>query len=163
MRSYACMIGSDRGRPAAPGLIVCRPSAGIASATISPPAITSETTGRARTRPTIAPQTRDSPLVRWRSLETYGTRPFSVQPLRPRNESIAGRTVSEPTIATATTRIVPTAKDSKTALPARNIPAIATMTVMPEMSTARPDVAAAALSAASGERPASRSSISRRR
>jgi hypothetical protein len=83
--------------------------------------------------------------------------------LLPRNASIAGSTVSEPTIATATTRIVPTAKDWKTALPARNIPAIATITVSPEMSTARPDVAAAALSAASGVRPASRSSISRRR
>ena len=53
--------------------------------------------------------------------------------------------------------------ETKTALPARNMPAIAAITVKPETSTARPDVAAAALSAASGERPASRSSISRRR
>jgi hypothetical protein len=64
--------------------------------------------------------------------------------------------------ATATTRIVPMPKERKTGEPARNMPAIATMTVMPEMSTARPEVAAAASSAASGPLPASRSSISRR-
>ena len=40
---------------------------------------------------------------------------------------------------------------------------MAVMTVKPEMSTARPEVAAAISSAASGERPLSRSSISRRR
>ena len=53
--------------------------------------------------------------------------------------------------------------ETNTALPARNMPAIAAITVKPEISTARPDVAAAASSAASGARPASRSSISRRR
>ncbi len=53
--------------------------------------------------------------------------------------------------------------ERKTGEPARNMPAMATMTVMPEISTARPEVAAAASSAASGPLPASRSSISRRR
>jgi hypothetical protein len=48
-------------------------------------------------------------------------------------------------------------------LPAKNMPAIAIITVKPETSTARPEVAAAACSAACGPRPASRSSISRRR
>ncbi|GGN99478.1 hypothetical protein GCM10011574_05170 [Microbispora bryophytorum] len=57
-------------------------------------------------------------------------------------ESSAGSTVSEPTTAVSTTRIVPSAKPMKIPLPVRNIPAMATMTVMPEMSTARPDVAA---------------------
>ena len=102
-------------------------------------------------------------MVLWRRLATHGTRPFSVQPFWDRKESIAGSTLTEPSMATATTMIVPTPNEEKTALPARNMPAIAAITVRPEMSTARPDVAAAAFSAASGPRPASRSSISRRR
>ena len=47
-------------------------------------------------------------------------------------------------IATATTRIVPVANDENVELPVRYMPAIATMTVRPEISTARPEVAAAA-------------------
>ena len=116
-----------------------------------------------RTRSRIAPQTRDSPFVLWRRFATHGTRPFSTQPLRDRNASIAGSTVTEPSTATATTMIVPMPNETNTALPARNMPAIAAMTVKPEISTARPEVAAAAFSAASQPRPASRSSISRRR
>ena len=90
-----------------------------------------------------------------------GTRAFST--LSPSFDSTAGRTVTEPSMATATTSIVPTANEAKTALPARNMPAMAIITVTPETSTARPDVAAANSSAASEERPASRSSILRRR
>ncbi len=89
-----------------------------------------------------------------------GTRAFSIP--SPSLLSIAGRNVIEPSIATATTRIVPTAKEVKVELPARNMPAIAIITVTPETSTARPDVAAANSSASSLERPASRSSILRR-
>jgi hypothetical protein len=92
-----------------------------------------------------------------------GTRPFSVQPFRLRNDSIAGSTVTDPSIVTPTTRIVPTPNEEKIGLPARNMPDIATMTVRPEIRTARPDVAAAISSATSGERPLPRSSISRRR
>ena len=124
---------------------------------------TTDTTGRASTRSRIAPHTRDSPWLRWRRPPSQGTRPFSVQPFSPSHDSIAGSTVREPSTATATTRIVPTPKETKTALPARNMPAIATITVRPEIRTARPEVAAAASSAASGPLPASRSSISRRR
>ena len=51
---------------------------------------------------------------------TNGTRPFSTR--SPSFESTAGRTVSEPSIATATTRIVPTANDMNVALPVRNMP-----------------------------------------
>ena len=91
----------------------------------------------------------------------YGTRPFST--LSPSLDSTAGRTVTLPIMATATTSIVPTAKLVKTALPARNMPDIAISTVRPETSTARPDVAAANSSAASDDLPASRSSILRRR
>ena len=82
--------------------------------------------------------------------------------MSPSLESIAGRNVTLPSIATATTSIVPTAKLEKVALPARNMPAMAIITVTPETSTARPEVAAANSSAASLERPASRSSILRR-
>ena len=87
-------------------------------------------------------------------------RPFST--LSPSFDSTAGSTVSDPSTATATTTIVPTANDMNVALPVRNIPAIAIITVRPETSTARPEVAAAICSAASFERPARRSSRSRR-
>jgi hypothetical protein len=86
-------------------------------------------------------------------------RPFSI--LSPSLPSSAGSTVSEPIIATRTTIIVPTEKDMNVLSPEKNIPAIAIITVMPEMSTARPDVAAAASSAAPSLRPARRSSRSR--
>ena len=71
--------------------------------------------------------------------------------------------MTEPSTATATTSIVPTAIEVKTALPAMSMPAMAIRTVRPETSTAWPEVAAANSSAASLERPASRSSILRRR
>ena len=58
--------------------------------------------------------------------------------------------------------IVPIANDSKTGWATTNIPDIATITVSPEISTARPDVAAATSSAAPLLRPAARSSRSRR-
>ena len=90
-----------------------------------------------------------------------GTPPFSTR--SPSHDRIAGSTVSDPTIATATTRIVPVANDSKVGVPARYMPAMAIITVNPETITARPEVAAAAASAASSLRPASRSSRSRRR
>ena len=80
----------------------------------------------------------------------------------PTFDSTAGSTVSEPSIATATTTIVPVANDVNVAAPARYIPAIAIITVIPETSTARPDVAAAASIAALPIRPAACSSRTRR-
>ena len=71
--------------------------------------------------------------------------------------------MSEPSIAIATTRIVPTANDENAGSPAKNMPAMAIMTVRPEMRTERPEVAAAASSAADSLRPAARSSRSRLR
>ena len=59
--------------------------------------------------------------------------------------------------------IVPTANEMNVGSPLMNIPAIATMTVTPEMSTARPDVAPAISSAEYMSRPRARSSRSRRR
>ena len=89
-----------------------------------------------------------------------GIRPFST--LSPSFESTAGSTVSEANIATATTVIVPTANEVKVGSPLSSIPAIAAITVRPETSTARPEVAAAACSEAVAVRPARRSSRSRR-
>ena len=90
-----------------------------------------------------------------------GIRPFSIR--SPSQASSAGRTVSEPTIATATTMIVPVAKEAKVGSPAMYMPAIATITVKPETRIARPEVAAAASSEARSPAPAARSSRSRRR
>ena len=81
----------------------------------------------------------------------------------PSFDMTAGRTVSDPTIATATTVIVPVANDVNVGAPARYMPAMAVITVNPDTSTARPDVAAAASRAASALRPAARSSRARRR
>ena len=137
--------------------------AGMASATSRPPERTADSSGRLRTRVRMAPHMRDSPPEARRRFVTNGTRPFSVQPRRLSDMISAGSAVSEPSIATATTSMVPTPNEVNTGLPARNSPAMAVMTVKPEMSTARPDVAAAISSACSGERPLPRSSISRRR
>ena len=49
--------------------------------------------------------------------------------------------VSEANIATPTTRIVPIANEMKVALPVINRPAIATITVSPEIRIALPEVA----------------------
>ena len=68
----------------------------------------------------------------------------------------------EPSTATATTRIAPTASELKIALPVRNMPAIATATVPPETTTARPEVAAAISTASRAVRPRARSSRARR-
>src|SRR3954447_16991934 len=124
------MIGSERGRPWTPLSAVCIPSAGSARTIRMPADATAETAGRLSTRARTAPHRCDSPWLRWRRRATNGTRPFST--LSPSLESSAGSTVSEPTTATATTRIVPTANDSNTLLPARNMPAMAIITVIPE-------------------------------
>ena len=68
---------------------------------------------------------------------------------------MAGRTVSEPSTATATTIIVATPKPMNVLSPVNSIPAMATITVRPETSTDRPEVAAAASSAARSLRPGS--------
>ena len=61
--------------------------------------------------------------------------------------------MSEPSTAIATTTIVARPNDANVGSPVRNIPAIAAITVSPEISTERPDVAAAASSAARSLRP----------
>ena len=89
-----------------------------------------------------------------------GSLPFSIR--SPSHASTAGSTVSDDRIAIATTRIVPSAKEMNVLSPVRNMPAIAAITVRPEIRTARPEVAAAISSAVRSLRPAARSSRSRR-
>ena len=74
-------------------------------------------------------------------------RPLSTR--SPSFDSTAGQHGERPSIATATTSIVPVANEVKAGEPARYMPAIAIMTVRPETSTACPEVAAAASIAAS--------------
>ena len=153
------MISRLRGSPSTPESAVWMWNTGIASTTRMPPAAITESTGRLRTRSRTADHTRGSP-VRFSGLRN-GTRPLLTR--SPSLDRIAGSTVSEPTTAMATTRIVPVANDRNVGAPPKYMPAIANTTVTPETSTARPDVAAAASSAASSESPRARSSRSRRR
>ena len=85
---------------------------------------TAEIAGRRSTRSRMADHTRDSVRAgRRRRRNGIRTRPFST--CRPSSASIAGSAVSEPSIATATTMIVPTANDVDPLSPVRNCPAIA--------------------------------------
>ena len=88
-------------------------------------------------------------------------RPFSTR--SPSDASRAGSTVTEPIIATATTMIAPMPSAVKMLVPAKNMPAMAIITVIPAISTARPEVAAAVCSALQLAAPCARSSRSRRR
>jgi hypothetical protein len=105
-------------------------------------ASTSDSTGRLRTRSTIAAQSPPSPRSALLMRRLNGTRPHSTR--SPSFESTAGRTVSEPSTAIATTTIVPVANEMNVALPVMYMPAMAIITVRPETSTARPEVEAAA-------------------
>ncbi len=82
---------------------------------------------------------------------SVATKPSSTR--SPSLPSSAGSTVIEPTIATSTTIIVPRPSEVKIFEPENIIPAAAVMTVRPETSTARPEVAAARCSAVSGSAP----------
>ena len=153
------MIGSERGSPSTPESAVWMCNKGVASTTSTAPAATIATSGRRSTRSSTHPQARASPVRR--SGAKNGTRPLFT--LSPSFDRIAGSTVSEPITAIATTRMVPVANDMKVAAPPKYMPAIAAITVIPDTSTARPEVAEAASRAASSERPRARSSRSRRR
>jgi hypothetical protein len=65
----------------------------------------------------------------------------------PSIDKIPGRKVSEPSTATPTTRMVPTATPENTSMPMRNSPARAIITVSPDTTMARPEVPAAIRSA----------------
>ena len=135
-------------------------NAGIVRATSSAAVRPPHSSGRRVTRSTIRDH-RPKRVARVRSRPSPGIRPRST--LVPSRDISAGSTVSEASIDTATTMIVPVAKDAKSGTPPRYMPAIAIITVMPETSTARPEVAAAMSTASATLRPASRSSRARRR
>ena len=160
MRSSVSTVGALRGSDDRPDCAVCSWSVGIASVASNAAARMAATAGRRSTGVRMADQTRLSPDWR-RSRPSSGIRPFSTR--SPSFDRTAGSTVSEPTIATATTIIVAIENDSNVLSPENNIPAIAIITVAPEINTERPEVAAAAWSAARSPRPAARSSRSRRR
>ncbi len=116
--------------------------------------------GWATTRRTSAAHSRDGRAA-VRRRPRNGIRPRSAHP--PSQDSSAGSTVSEPATATPTTAMVPIATPVNTAYPVRNRPASAIMTVSPETTMARPEVAAARRSASAVPAPLARSSRSRRR
>src|SRR3954447_11813357 len=86
------MIGRSCGSWSTPLVTIFICSAGIASATSSPPATTAASAGRRMTPLVTAVQTRDCPAGRRRRASSR-PRPFSTR--SPSHESMAGRTVSE--------------------------------------------------------------------
>ena len=136
------------------------PKAGTAMATRMTAAVAPQASGLATTRRTRPSHSRDRRAV-VRTRPRNGTRARSTQ--RPRMDSIAGSAVSEPSTAMPTTVIVPIASPVKTSIPLRKSPASEIITVSPDTTMARPDVAAAIRSASPWLRPAARSSRSRRR
>ena len=154
------MTGMSRGSESVPESAVCRPSVGAAIASRSAVAAIAATSGRRRETRSTAFQTRDWPSARFMR-HSSGTLPLSMR--SPSQLSIAGMTVREPSIAAATTMIVPRPKPMNVLSPVRNMPAIAMITVRPDTRTARPEVAAAISIASRGDLPAARSSRSRRR
>ena len=69
-----------------------------------------------------APHMRDSPPEAWRRLVDPRHAALLRPALRPSDEISAGSAVSEPSMATATTSIVPTPNEANIGLPARNMP-----------------------------------------
>jgi hypothetical protein len=159
-RSHVWTTGMSRDIDSVPGSAVCMPNVGSASATSRPPARATDSAGRRSTRSVMRDQMPISAVRRLRR-PWNGTRPFST--LSPSLESTAGRTVRAANIDTSTTMIVAVANETNIGIPARYMPAIETATVSPEMSTARPEVAAAASTAASFSYPAALNSRARRR
>ena len=143
------------------------PVAGTASATSAPTDSTRVTAGYFSAGRRTVDQNPDRPppdAPAWREADNRhrkGMRGRSTQ--RPSFASSAGRTVSEPSTATATTVMEPTASDEKMASLASSMPAIEIITATPDTTTACPDVAAAISTASRCPAPLARSSRSRRR
>ncbi len=134
------------------------PSAGSASRASAPTEIASVRAGwvsDGRNTPDHSTGSRSCVVHRHSS----GTRGRSIA--RPSATSIAGRTVSEPSTATATTRIDPVASDAKTTLPLTYRPSMASTTATPETQTLCPEVSAAISTASRVLRPARRSALTR--
>ncbi len=160
MLSRARTTGTLAGSSWMPGSSRCRDSTGTARASSRTAATPPQASGRRTTARASRPQNFDSRAA-VRRRPSHGIRPRSVQV--PSSDNIAGRKVSEPSTATPTTRIVPTATPENTSMPVRNNPARAIITVSPEITMARPEVPAAMRSASFVSCPAARSSRVRRR
>ena len=136
MLAYVCMIGRLLGTPRRTRVDGAHAdSAGNASASSTPTEMTTDRDGPAQHVPDHPrPAARTTARARRRAM--IGHSP--TRPGRRDSPSRAGNTVTDPMTATATTSIVPRPSEVKTALPATNIPAIAVITVSPDMRTARP-------------------------
>ncbi len=159
IRSRVCTTGRLAGRSIG-GLPIRIPAAGAASASRARVAAPPQASGWRTTRRTSAAHSRDGrAAVRLRPRN--GTRPRSAH--SPISDSTAGSSVSAAATAMPTTMIVPNAMPVNRSTPVRNRPASEIITVTPEITIARPEVAAAIRSASPDVFPAARSSRSRRR
>jgi hypothetical protein len=156
IRLYVCRAAVSCGRSLAPGVAVSSRSTGSASATRAHNASAAVSAGRDSTRSSTAVQTRPRSAAACRPRPANGRRPRSTR--SPSKASRAGSRVSDAMTATATTSMVAWPIPEKILLPVRNMPPMASSTVSPEISTERPEVAAAASIASSTGRPAARSS-----
>ena len=152
--------GTLSGNESMPGSCRCSVASGVARAISATAARPPSASGRRVTAVTTARQSRDGRAVACRRPRN-GTRARSVA--LPSSDSSAGRKVSEPRTATATTIMVPIATPSKTWNPVTNSPAMHAITVRPAATMARPEVRAAVRSASWVVAPAARSSRTRRR
>ena len=129
---------------------VCRPMAGEAMASRNPADSAAESPGRASTRSRTTFQSRLPPMA---GASGRGTAPGPIRPGR--RAATTARAARSPTRPwrSAPPRWSAIAKPANSCMPDRNMPAIATMTVSPEISTDRPEVAAAIAQRRSGSRP----------
>jgi len=141
------------------GFDTCSPRAGIASAIRTAADSAADSSGRRSTRSTTAGQNLKPPPATPPRRASSGMRPRSI--LGPSNSRTAGSAVTEPATAQATTAIVPLATPLSTSEPTTYIPAIAIATVLPEISTVRPDVRAVRSRASCEDWPRPRSSRER--
>ncbi len=138
--SRLCTTGMFVGRSCRPGSASRMLTAGTARAARASAAVPPNSTGLATTRRARADHTRDGRAA-VRRRPRNGILPRSTQ--EPSSESAAGSAVSEPSTVMPTTMIVPTASPEKTSMPVRNSPASEIITVRPDTTMARPEVAAA--------------------
>jgi hypothetical protein len=155
VRTTGMLLGRSIG-----GLPIRMPTAGAASASRASVAAPPHTSGFRTTRRTSPAHSRDGcAAVRLRP--RTGIRQRSAH--SPISDSTAGSSVSAAATAMPVTMIVPTAIPVNRSTPVRNRPASEIITVTPETTMARPEVAAAIRSASPKDLPAARSSRSRRR
>ena len=151
-RFTACTPSRESGNAVKSAWPMCSRIRGDATATRTTDVRTAAMIGRAMTARTSVAQI---PLPSSRSRPTTGIRNRFTP--SPRIASVAGRKVSDPTTATKTTEIVPTAIERNSGSSSKNRPPIEIMTARPEKNTARPAVLLATSIAPSFVRPCRRS------